>query len=324
MWTTDDRYTTLLDQIASIYEETRQDLSPEGHNRRTLDTNWRIGERIVEIEQDGKARAAYGTRLIYRIAADLTARLGAGFSQMNVLYMRQYYTEYQIPSPGGELSWSHYKALMSLKSKEDRALLEQRAIAEKLSKTALWELTRQMNRTLSDDDEGVPVRALRPRKGELNIVKLVEVVEGLSTLMMADCGFRVLALLPRRRPRKLREGEYLQVSGPSEELSTRRIECAAGERYCYQGHLQRVVDGDTVEAVLDLALGGATLQRLRLRGVDAPELGTPEGEAAKQALMGVCRPGDAVKVLTYHHDVHGRYVADLFLESGRFVNMEYR
>jgi hypothetical protein len=40
-----------------------------------------IGQRIVEFEQGGKDRAAYGDALIQRLSTDLSARFGRGFSR---------------------------------------------------------------------------------------------------------------------------------------------------------------------------------------------------------------------------------------------------
>lgn len=54
-------------------------------------TYWEIGRRIVEFEQGGKDRAAYGDELLMRLGADLTNGFGRGFSQRNLHYMRQFY-----------------------------------------------------------------------------------------------------------------------------------------------------------------------------------------------------------------------------------------
>ena len=44
-------------------------------------TYWQVGQRIVEDEQAGQARAAYGEALLKRLAADPTGRFGGGFSR---------------------------------------------------------------------------------------------------------------------------------------------------------------------------------------------------------------------------------------------------
>ncbi|MEF8760395.1 MAG: PDDEXK nuclease domain-containing protein [Candidatus Accumulibacter sp. UW25] len=54
-------------------------------------TYWEIGRRIVEFEQGGQERAAYGEALIVRLSADLSARFGRGFSRQNLQQMRQFY-----------------------------------------------------------------------------------------------------------------------------------------------------------------------------------------------------------------------------------------
>jgi len=46
-----------------------------------MSTYWRVGERIVEHEQKGSTRAAYGQELLKRLSQDLVSRLGRGFKE---------------------------------------------------------------------------------------------------------------------------------------------------------------------------------------------------------------------------------------------------
>ena len=55
---------------------------------------WLVGHRIVEFEQSGEERAAYGSALIERLADDLTQRFGRGFSRQNLQNMRLFYLAY--------------------------------------------------------------------------------------------------------------------------------------------------------------------------------------------------------------------------------------
>lgn len=55
---------------------------------------WEIGRRIVEAEQSGKRRAAYGDQLIARLSSDLTTRFGRGFSVDNLESMRRFFIAY--------------------------------------------------------------------------------------------------------------------------------------------------------------------------------------------------------------------------------------
>jgi hypothetical protein len=51
-------------------------------------TYWEIGRHIVEFEQQGAARAAYGARLIATLAESLTFEFWRGFDASNLRYMR--------------------------------------------------------------------------------------------------------------------------------------------------------------------------------------------------------------------------------------------
>ena len=58
-------------------------------------TNFEIGRRIVEHEQKGEKRAAYGTELLKELSARLTKEFGKGFSERNLEYMRKFYLLWQ-------------------------------------------------------------------------------------------------------------------------------------------------------------------------------------------------------------------------------------
>jgi hypothetical protein len=68
-------------------------------------TYWDIGRRIVEFEQGGKSRAEYGEALLERLAVDLTARHGRGFSARNVWNMKAFFLGWEIlQTPSAELA----------------------------------------------------------------------------------------------------------------------------------------------------------------------------------------------------------------------------
>lgn len=62
-------------------------------------TNFEIGRRIVEEEQRGEDRAAYGEEVIRALAERLTGEFGKGFSISNLAYMRTFYLLYQDRRP---------------------------------------------------------------------------------------------------------------------------------------------------------------------------------------------------------------------------------
>jgi predicted nuclease of restriction endonuclease-like (RecB) superfamily len=58
-------------------------------------TNFEIGRRIVEHEQQGAERAEYGKSLLRELSGALTTEFGRGFSRSNLEYMRKFYLTYQ-------------------------------------------------------------------------------------------------------------------------------------------------------------------------------------------------------------------------------------
>jgi predicted nuclease of restriction endonuclease-like (RecB) superfamily len=62
-------------------------------------TNFEIGRRIVEEEQQGEDRAAYGKAIVRTLAERLTGEFGNGFSKSNLEYMRRFYLAYSDRVP---------------------------------------------------------------------------------------------------------------------------------------------------------------------------------------------------------------------------------
>jgi predicted nuclease of restriction endonuclease-like (RecB) superfamily len=145
---TDDAYAAVLAGFTELLESARRAAARSVNSFMTA-TYWEIGRRIVEEEQRGRARAAYGERLIERLAQDLTTRFGRGFSTVNLKQMRKFYREWGVPKIGQTasdefagsipsptemsrvrfpLSWSHYIRLLSVEKLEARAFYEAEAL----------------------------------------------------------------------------------------------------------------------------------------------------------------------------------------------------
>lgn len=83
----------LLHRIREIWLGARQQVA-RSVNSSHVTANWLIGQQIVEAEQDGAARAAYGAQLLETLSANLRAEFGSGFSLSALKYMRSFYLEY--------------------------------------------------------------------------------------------------------------------------------------------------------------------------------------------------------------------------------------
>ncbi len=155
-------------------------------------TNFEIGRRIIDHEQQGAERAKYGETMLLDLAVVLTDEFGRGFSLTNLKLMRQFYLAYwerigqtvsgvlpllqksqtlsdslkkpispgkmQTSSAQFTLSWSHYVFLMGIKNAPERCFYEIEANSQGWS---LRELKRQFNTglyerlALSRDKDGI-------------------------------------------------------------------------------------------------------------------------------------------------------------------------
>ena len=87
-------------------------------------TYWNIGRRIVEEEQNGEKRAAYGTKLIKNLADKLVQTYGSSYNKRNLDYYKKFYlllTDSQIVHTCvHNLSWSHVRRVLSVPNNEAR------------------------------------------------------------------------------------------------------------------------------------------------------------------------------------------------------------
>lgn len=169
----------LYDRIAAILDEARVRVT-RTVNTAMVHAYWLIGREIVEVEQQGTERAAYGDELLKNLAGQLMQRFGKGFNLTGLKRMRQFYrafpdgstlpVEFGGPVKGaaarhlsdGEpkgaaarhpfppateplfppiLSWTHYRLLLSIDKPQARAFYEIEAARESWS---VRELERQI------------------------------------------------------------------------------------------------------------------------------------------------------------------------------------
>ena len=157
---TNSESTSDLTNVDSVYQRIVEYLQTVRYTiLQTINTEmvlvyWRIGKEIIDQEQYGEVRAAYGEELIRNLSKKLTNEFGKGYSVSNLRNMRQFYLSYQDEihqTPSGELlfipkvSWSKYCLLMQIKHKEARAFYEQEALNNKWS---VRELDRQIGSLL--------------------------------------------------------------------------------------------------------------------------------------------------------------------------------
>lgn len=115
-----DKFVT---DIRSIIEQGRQQ-AYAAVGQVSITTYWNVGRRIVEEEQDGKARAEYGSQLIPMLAEQLTQEYGNGYGRRNLAYYRQLYLMFNnleiLHTRVQNLTWSHIRRILSVTNQQAR------------------------------------------------------------------------------------------------------------------------------------------------------------------------------------------------------------
>ena len=149
-----DEDNMLVNDLRSIVSKARSKAFA-AVNYSLVERNWRIGQRIVEQEQNGASRAEYGKHVIEVASAALTEEFGKGFSKTNIMNFKKFYLKFKeltipqtlseefkkqkhqtlsdesslLPQKGQTqsaqfelrlLPWSHYERLIRVEDKKAR------------------------------------------------------------------------------------------------------------------------------------------------------------------------------------------------------------
>jgi len=107
-------------------------------NTAMVDAYWQIGKLIVKHEQRGAERAEYGKELLKQLSIQLTSDFGRGFDVRNLRNMRAFYQTFPIRNAlRTELSWTHYRSLIRIKSQKTRDWYIEETITQNWSARAL-------------------------------------------------------------------------------------------------------------------------------------------------------------------------------------------
>ena len=133
---------SLFEQIKNVLDEAHRQVA-RSVNTTIVKAYWQVGKYIVEYEQQGKGRAEYGKGVIKNLSTRLMKEYGSGFTATNLKIMRQFYLYY----PKGhalrdQLSWTHWRALLTVQDETARNYYLQECVAGNWS-------TRQLERQIN-------------------------------------------------------------------------------------------------------------------------------------------------------------------------------
>lgn len=184
----------LADKIVEVIEEGKRALAIN-ISETIKATYWQVGCHIVEFEQNGNARAKYGTSLLSNLSKILRARVGKGYSHPNLNNMRKFYimfpnfqtsdkskTNFQTSE---KLTWSHICELITIDDDLEREFYAKECIAENWTVDYLHRQKESglfMRLALTKDKEGVLALAQKGQEMQTpeDIVKATYTLEFLG------------------------------------------------------------------------------------------------------------------------------------------------
>lgn len=165
----------LFEHISSLIEESRRHIA-KAVNTAMVYTYYGVGQYIVEFEQKGDYRAAYGKGVLNRLSTKLTGQFGKGWSVDTLENCRKFFQVYSISSDDQTksetlsrksgnhsheisetasrksdnrlsftLSWSHYLILMRIDNPDARSFYEIECAQQQWS---VRQLSRQVGSSL--------------------------------------------------------------------------------------------------------------------------------------------------------------------------------
>ena len=169
-------------------------------------------------------------------------------------------------------------------------------------------------------DSGSGAAAPVPRKGRLHTYRLLEGGSDNGKEVKLDLGFRVRLALQAKTPLGIEPGRVVECVADAKgqlEYAGRRYRLIEDNKprtklYTYGAQVLRVIDGDTVWVEINCGFGVSIEEKLRLRGIDTPEIASAEGVVARLFAAERLKVGATIALTTSRSDLYDRYVADVF------------
>ncbi len=303
-------YAQLRDAVVAVVVQGRRAI-----DRAWLETYYETGRLINEHVLLFKERADYGARTYQKLADD------TGISKRTLQECAQFQRCFPIARTCAQLDWSKARLLCQVTDATERLKLLKEAVKNDWTVPELATRVRSYNATAlasADDTSGPPaarIELLTPRRGTPGLHPVVDFGDGPEV----DLGFKIYRALGPTS--KLTTKDIVRLN----EDGVRKVDNATKDQlFSYTATIRKVVDGDTLDVALAVAPGYTHQLKLRLRGLDCPEISTTAGRAAKAFVDALLRVGDEVLISTTKPDKYDRYLADVFIRQSRAESLELR
>jgi micrococcal nuclease len=302
----DTDYQKLFAAVAREIESGTQRIA-QAYRAEVVRTTWNIGRVITESITFQEA-GSFGNGVV-------VAKLAQKFHRPETYFYNviKFYRVYPT-LPQTKLSWSHYEFLIRVDDAAQRRRLEQKVLREKMSakdlRAYIPELGKASELIPTTTDDKIPYQ-----RGELYHYRTLEPTpeEVKNNRILVDVGFSVERDVRASKAKSLRAGRIVRAVKNGEDYSV-RISLYRPERlYTYTAFVKRVIDADTLIVRVDLGFRTHVTYRVRLRGIDAPEVNSVLGRKAKLFVQSLVDRNPWIVIKTYQLEKYGRCLVDVFV-----------
>lgn len=305
-----DSYKHLCAEIKDEFKKA-SDESEQNFRYRKLLRNWNIGKKIEEYTDSDNSKGNSRSSIINKLADDF---------KVNKRYLQEacrFYKIYLKPPKNNGLSWTHYQQLITIEDKAQRDAWERRVIKEGVGSKVFARLlydNRIEKRGIADVKNG-SIEYLRGIPYIYHVIKM-EPENSVRSEMVVDCGFYIDCRQYMNKNLVYKPGDIIRSvrSGNGYDIKRARNEYRQN-MYTYKADVLSVVDGDTLKCNIDVGFNIRLRCKVRLRGIDAPELSGVRGEASRKYVQEQIKGSKFIIVKSYGMDMYGRYLVDVFYKS---------
>lgn len=283
-------------------------------------TYWKTGRIIHTDILKHNDRAEYGAEVLLKLAHDL--KVDKTLLSRCINFFKKYP---RLPIVAGrqQFNWSHYRELITIDDEKKRLSMQNTVLQKGWTAE---ELAARINNKRVDTDDGLRKRAtntgtgqqklLTPNRGKLytyTIVTRPQVALEKESGLLIDLGFGNFRNVEPRLLSSFADGDIVESRPALDAYKFYKGNRSAKDLFTYAAYIERVVDADTLKVRFDLGFDFWHRDTLRLRGLDAPEMGTPKGKAAKAFVQSYLKESQFVVVHSSRSDKYDRYLADVYI-----------
>lgn len=280
---------------------------------------WETGRLIYAHVLKHADRAEYGAEVVLRLAKDLN--IDRTVLNRCVRFAEKYP---RLPIGAGrhQFTWSHYRKLITIPDDQERLLIEEKAGRSGWSAEELEARVkiRKYNDAPAEKESPLSRTLLTPARGQLYTYRFVSRpvlgnnADGRELLL--DLGFGVFRDVEARVAARFQDQAVVESRSKEGSYTFTTGNREAKDLFTYRAYIEKVIDGDTLKVRIDQGFDIWNRQVLRLRDLDAPEVGTKEGDAARNFVRSLLKEASLIVLRSSRSDKYDRYLADVFIPQG--------